>query len=102
MWPFKRAHRPLREGHVGRIELGVVREEPDAGVRVENQVAPAPRQADLWFECPAIGALIDEPAGIVLTGGSNNSNTRANEQLLMPLGKLRRLHGRTAQQVDGE
>jgi hypothetical protein len=82
----------------GRV-LGV---EPDAAVAVEQPVAEAPGIAQLRLEGPAVDSPIDQFGAAVLPGGSDDSQTHAEESLLFPTGELLHGHGWSAQQVDGE
>src|SRR5215470_1953044 len=63
-------------------------------------MAPSPRKAEFRFECPAVGAVIDELSGIVLTGGWNHLEAGTEDGLLLPLGILPDIHGWATDQVD--
>ena len=52
---------------MGKV-LWIGGEEPHPGVSVEHPMAKALREAEFWFETPAVGTQIYELGGVVLPG----------------------------------
>ena len=104
--PFERTRRALRLRIRSGIELIAGKEifigceEPSSSICIQNPMAPSSRIAEFRLECPAVGAVIDELRGIVLTSGGNHLETGAEDGLLLPLGILPDIHGWAADQVD--
>ena len=82
-------------------EVGVIREEPDAGHRLQDPLAIGAREADLWLERPAIGAEVDELRRIVLSERRRDGEADADDASLLIRGKLLWRHRRRPVEVHG-
>lgn len=87
---------------IARKELGVCRKEPCCSICVYHPMSPAPRQTKFGFERPAIGAIIQELRGIVLSSWRNHAETNAYRGRLFPSTEIPQVHGRATDQVDRE
>ncbi len=83
-------------------EVRVVSEQPDSGEHVEHPAVMWNRETDLRFECPAIGAEVDELVGIIFAGGRGDAEARAERGLGRALHEFFRCHRFATDEIDGE
>src|SRR4030081_4100501 len=62
-------------------------------------MSPASQKADIWFEPPAVGAIINQPRGVILPGRDYNLETEAEKRFLLPFTKFLEIHRWPALQV---
>ena len=62
-------------------------------------MSPASRQADLWLERPAVGPIINQLRGVILSGRDYSLETDAEKCFLLPFAKLPEIHRRPTLQV---
>src|ERR1700756_1178063 len=104
--PLERADGTLRLG-VGapgelimRKEFGIRGKEPSSTVSIQDPMAPTAGIAKLGFEGPAVGSVINEFGGIVLTRGRYQLEADTKNGLLPPFAELLNGHRWTSYEVD--
>src|ERR1700757_1459924 len=73
--------------------------QPQCSIAVDHPVSPASRQADLWLERPAVGPIINQLCGVILSGRDYNLETDAEKRFLLPFTKFLEIHRWSALQV---
>src|ERR1700746_3534071 len=74
-------------------------EQPQCSVAVDHPMSPASRHADLWLERPAVGPIINQLCGVILSGREYNFQADAEKRFLLPFTKFLEIHRWPALQV---